>query len=342
MDSLFIAQFLMYLVFMISIVAYATLDGFDLGVGCLHLFAKGDQERRIMINSIGPVWDGNSTWIVIGGGVLFAAFPKAFSTLAPNLYTPFMLLLFGFMLRAAAIEFRSKNKSPRWRSFWDICFFSASLILALIVGTLLGNLIHGMPLNSKGELEGGFLVLFTPYTIIIALLGIACFMMHGSLYVLMKTEGGFHAKVRKWVHLTTAFFLAMWVMGSTMTFVLQPHMTQPFRELPLLMIVPLLSLMAVLSIPILVQKKKDGHAFLASCISIFLLLSLFLVGTFPHIVRSSLDPQASLTLMNSSVSELALWILVGVSFTGAPLSFFYFPYIYRVFKGKVMLNKMSY
>src|SRR5271167_4276320 len=149
MDSLFIAQFLMYLVLMIAIVAYATLDGFDLGVGCLHLFAKGDQERRLMINAIGPVWDGNSTWIVIGGGVLFAAFPKAFSTLAPNLYTPFMMMLFGFMLRAASIEFRSKKHQSWWTSLWDGGFFLASLVLAFIVGLFLGNLIQGLPLNNQ-------------------------------------------------------------------------------------------------------------------------------------------------------------------------------------------------
>lgn len=342
MDSLLIAQFLMYLVLMVAIVAYATLDGFDLGVGCLHLFTRTDEERRIMINSIGPVWDGNSTWIVIGGGVLFAAFPKAFSILAPNLYTPFMLMLFGFMLRAAAIEFRSKKKSLAWRSFWDISFFSASLILAFIVGTVLGNLIHGMPLNSNGEVEGGFLALLHPYSLTIAIMGISCFMMHGSLYVLMKTEGAFHEKIRRWTHLTIAFFLAMWMIGSAMTFAFQPHMTRPFILYPWLLIVPSLSLAAVIAIPVFIRKKQDGNAFLASCLSIFLLLSLFLLGTFPNIARSTLDPAASLTLMNSSVSELALWILVGVSFTGAPLSFFYFPYIYRVFKGKVTLDKMSY
>lgn len=327
---------------MIAIIAYATLDGFDLGVGCLHLFTKTDQERRIMINTIGPVWDGNSTWIVIGGGVLFAAFPKAFSILAPNLYTPFMLMLFGFMLRAAAIEFRSKNKNPTWRSFWDISFFIASLILASIVGIVLGNLIHGMPLDSSGVIEGGLPALLKPYTLTIGLMGIACFMMHGSIFVLMKTEGPFHEKIRRWTHLTIAFFLLMWIIGSTLTFTLQPHMVRPFLLFPPLAIVPLLSLASILAIPYFIRKKQDGYAFLSSCLSIFFLLSLFLLGTYPNIVRSTLDPAASLTLMNSSVSELALWILVGVSMTGAPLSFFYFPYVYRVFKGKVILDKMSY
>jgi cytochrome d ubiquinol oxidase subunit II len=332
----------MYLVFMVAIGSYATLDGFDLGVGCLHLFSKTDQERRIMLNSIGPVWDGNSTWIVIGGGVLFAAFPKAFSILAPNLYTPFMLMLFGFMLRAASIEFRSKKESKKWRSFWDISFALASLILAAVVGLLLGNLIQGMPLNTDGVIEGGLLALFTPYTLIISLLGISCFMMHGSIYVLMKTEGAFHDKVRGWTRFTISCFLILWIISSVMTFMHNPHMIDPFIQFPPLAILPLLSLGAVLGIPLSIRKKKDGLAFVFSCLSIFLFLSLFLVGTFPYLTLSTLDPSASLTFMNSSVSELALWILVGVSLTGVPLSFFYFPYVYRVFKGKVALDHMSY
>ena len=342
MDTYFLAQFLMYLVFMMAITFYATLDGFDLGVGCLHLFSKTDQERRILINAIGPVWDGNSTWIVIGGGVLFAAFPKAFSTLAPNLYTPFMLMLFGFMLRAAAIEFRSKRESKRWRTLWDTSFALASIILTAIVGLLLGNLIQGFPLNKDGIMAGGLTSLLTPYTLVTMLLAFSCFMMHGSLYVLMKTEGAFHDTIRRWTHLTITFFLLMWITTSIMTFIHNPHMVYPFIRFPLFSLLPLLSLGAIVGIPLAIRKKNDGFAFLFSCLSIFFLLSLFLVGTFPYLMRSSIDPAASLTLMNSSVSELALWILVGVSLTGAPLSFFYFPYIYRVFRGKIKLDQMSY
>jgi len=343
MDTLYIAQFIMYAVFMFSIVAYTVLDGFDLGVGCLHLFSKGDQERRLMINAIGPVWDGNSTWIVIGGGVLFAAFPKAFSTLAPNLYTPFMLLLFGFMLRAASIEFRSKGHQKWWTRLWDVGFSFASFVLAFIVGLFLGNLIQGMPIDSQGVLVGGILDLVTPYPLLIALLGISCFMMHGSIYLLMKTEGAFHDKVRKWSHRSIVFFLITWLIGTTATFLTQPRMTEPFLRHPIVGIFPLLSFISIFMILRMLRQKKDGMAFLYSCLSIFFLLALFVIGTFPYLTYSTLDSaQNSLTFMNSSVSELSLWIMVGVTLTGAPLSFFYFPYIYRVFKGKVVLDTHSY
>jgi len=342
-DTNYTAQLIMYVVFMFSIVAYATLDGFDLGVGCLHLFSKGDQERRLMINAIGPVWDGNSTWIVIGGGVLFAAFPKAFSTLAPNLYTPFMLLLFGFMLRAASIEFRSKGHQKWWPVLWDRCFFAASFILASVIGLVLGNLIQGLPLDSQGQLVGGLQALTTPYALLIAVLGIACFMMHGSIYLLMKTEGSFHEKVRMWAHRSIAFFLIAWMAATVATIFQHPHMIEPFKSYPIIGIFPLLSLGSIGMVLLMIRRQKDGFAFLFSCLTIFFLLVLFVIGTFPNIAYSTLDPdQNSLTFMNSSVSELALWILVGVTCSGAPLSFFYFPYVYRVFKGKVQLDTHSY
>ncbi len=342
MDTNYLAQLIMYFVFMFAIVAYATLDGFDLGVGCLHLFARGDRERRLMINAIGPVWDGNSTWIVIGGGVLFAAFPKAFSIMAPNFYTPFMFMLLGFMLRAASIEFRSKGHQSWWPPFWDGCFFAASLLVAFIVGMILGNLIQGVPLNDKGEVVGGIFGLMTFYPLLIAFFGISCFAMHGSLYLLMKTEGAFHDRVRKWSHICIAVFLVFWLAATVATFISYPHMTKLFFKYPVIGVFPLMSLVCIANIPLMIRKKQDGNAFFFSCLSIFFLMALFVIGTFPNLVLSTIHPGHSLTFMNSSVSELALWIMVGVTCTGAPLSFFYFPYIYKVFKGKIQLDAHSY
>ena len=168
-------------------------------------------------------------------------------------------------------------------------------------------------------------------------------MMHGSLYLLMKTEGPFQSKVRRWAHRSILFFLIAWIIGTTMTFLTQPRMTEPFLRHPLVGIFPLLSFIAIFMILKMVRVKKDGMAFLYSCLSILFLLILFVIGTFPYLTYSTLDPDVnSLTFMNSSVSELSLWIMVGVTLTGAPLSFFYFPYIYRVFKGKVVLDAHSY
>jgi cytochrome d ubiquinol oxidase subunit II len=340
MDTITLLQFVMYAVFMFSIVAYATLDGFDLGVGCLHLFTKTDRDRRIMINAIGPVWDGNSTWIVIGGGVLFAAFPKVFATLAPNLYTPLMGMLFGFMLRAAAIEFRSKKPSKKWRSFWDFAFFLASFVLAFIVGLILGNLIRGVPLNNQGVLEGGLFALLNPYAILIAIFGLVTFMMHGSVYLLMKTEGAFYKLMRTWVNRLIILFVFFWLAATGTTLFAYPHMTTPFLTHPILLIVPALSLMCIGGVPFALRTGRSGWAFISSSLSICFLMLLFVIGTYPSIVFSTTGD--SLTFMNSSVSELALWVLVSVSLSAIPLAFFYVSYIHRIFRGKVRIDSSSY
>lgn len=341
--SLEFFQILIYFVFIFSIVAYATLDGFDLGIGSLHLFTKGDNERRLMINAIGPVWDGNTTWIVIGGGVLFAGFPKIFANLSSSLYTPTMLLLFGFMLRGAAVEFRSKQPSYRWRYAWDFCFFFASLLLALMVGLLLGNLIRGLPLELNGEYRGGLIALLTPYPLLVSLLGLSMFMMHGSLYMLMKTEGTFHEKMRLWVKKLVGIFLFFWAATTFATLLFYSHTSKSFFDYPVLWIIPLLSFFSIAGIVYFLSKKNDGFAFISSCSSIIFLLTLFIIATFPNIVLSTVQPEVrSLTLFNSSASKTTLIVMTIIALSGIPLSFFYGVYVYKVFRGKVKLGPMSY
>lgn len=336
-------QVYIYLMFFFGLIAYATLDGFDLGVGSLHLFAKGDNERRLMINAIGPVWDSNTTWIVITSGTLFAGFPMVFANLASSLYLPTMSLLFGFMLRGAAIEFRSKSESLRWRYTWDFAFFVASVMLAIMVGLLLGNLIQGIPLNDKGEYLGSSFALLTPYPILVSLFGLSTFMMHGSLYMLMKTEEKFHDKVRKWSLRLVAVFLVFWIATTITTFYVVPHLVSQFFDYPILWIFPFMSFACIFGILYSVRREWDGLAFTFSCFSIVFLLVLVVVGLFPNILLSSVDPEGrSLTLFNSSASRTALIVIFIVTITGIPLAFFYGAYVYRIFKGKVKLDHMSY
>lgn len=342
MFSLETLQLILYFVFIGSIVAYATLDGFDLGIGSLHLLAKTDEERRLMINAIGPVWDGNTTWIVVGGGVLFAAFPRVFGSLMSGLYTPIMLLIFGFMLRGAAVEFRSKQKSGMWRKTWDLCFSGASLLLALVLGFALGNFIEGIPINAKGEIEGSLVNLMKPYPILVSLFGLSLFTMHGSIFLLMKTEGSFHKRIRRWAKRLIALFLFFWVVTTSVTFTYATHMVQPIIERPILGIFALLSFASIAMILHSIKKGRDGLAFISSCLSIVFLLVLFVVGTFPYFARSTIDPAYSLTLFNSSSTETALLVLAIVALSGFPLTFFYGAYLYRVFRGKVRLDHLSY
>jgi len=176
---------------------YALLDGFDLGVGMLHLFTNTDEHRRLMLNSIGPVWDGNEVWLVTGGGALFAAFPPVYATLFSGFYLPLMLLLTALIFRAVAIEFRSKRPDAWWRRSWDAAFLAGSLLAALLLGITVGNLARGIPLDSSHEFSGSLFDLLSPYSAMVGVTTVALFMMHGSIYVVMKTEGPLHDQARK-------------------------------------------------------------------------------------------------------------------------------------------------
>lgn len=336
-------QIIWYVVIVLSLMCYSMLDGFDLGVGSLHLFSKKDEHRRIFLNAIGPVWDGNEVWLVIVGGALFAGFPDVYATIFSAFYVPCMLLLCALIFRAVAIEFRSKSPSKRWRSCWDRAFCVASILIAFCVGVVLTNLVQGIAINEAHVFVGSFLDFFSPYTLIGGITVVALFSMHGSIYLLMKTEGELHAYLRKWVKWTIGFFVLSYLILSSMTLVFYPHMIEHMRNLPFLFLFPLATLAAVLLVPYHIKKQRDGWAFIFSCLSMIFLFVLFGLGTFPTMVRSSLNPeQFSLTLFNAAASKLTLQVLLIIVIIGIPLVLAYGFYIYRVFRGKVKLDAHSY
>lgn len=321
---------------------YAILDGFDLGVGALHLFVKEDTERRIMLNSIGPVWDGNEVWLVTGGGALFAAFPHVYATVFSGFYTAFMLLLFGLIFRAVAIEFRSKEKMKWWRNMWDTAFSVSSILIAFLMGVALGNIITGIPLDAEKEFAGSFLSLINPYTIMVGITTVALFMMHGSIYAVMKTEGSLQSKIRGWVNNTIIFFVICYVTTTMYTLIYYPHMVQHFKEQPLFFVVAILNMLAIANIPREIFHKRDFLAFLSSCASIVALLILFAIGLFPNIVLSNPNPEFSLNIYNAASSQKTLNIMLIVAAIGVPFVLAYTISIYWVFRGKVKLDNMSY
>lgn len=333
--------FIWYLVMGFAILAYTLLDGFDLGVGALHLFARTDEERRIFLNSIGPVWDGNEVWIVIVMGGLFAGFPNAYATVFSGFYTLLMFLIAGLIFRATAIEFRSKQPSPLWRHFWDAVFSFSSILVAFVLGILLGNMIEGVPLDASQDFTGTFSQFFRPYSIIVGITSIALFAMHGTIYLAMKTEGSAHQTVRRWINKAILSFLFWYIVTSIATLIYMPHMLDRFLAQPYLSIFPLFALLAIISIPYQVRKGNDGWAFVFSCVSISFLLLLFSLGTFPIIVRSTI-PAHSVTIYNAASSPKTLRILLTVVALGLPLVFAYGIWVYRIFRGKVRLEKSSY
>jgi len=321
---------------------YVILDGFDLGVGVLHLFAvKQDAERRVFLNAIGPVWDGNEVWLVTGGGALFAAFPVVYATVFSGFYLAFMALLCALIFRAVAIEFRSKHPSPRWRAFWDAGFAGGSLFSSLLIGVAMGNIVWGVPLDARGEFAGTFLGLLHPYPLLMGVTTVALFAMHGAIYLVLKTEGELETRVRRWVNPLIIAFILCYVILTLATLLYVPHITEAFRREPWFFAVALLVVLAIANIPREVNHGRE-FPFLSSVAAMAGLMALFGIGMFPNLVYSHPQPEHSLTIHNAASSGKTLGIMLTIALLGLPVVLAYSASIYWIFRGKVKLDRMSY
>ena len=321
---------------------YAMLDGFDLGIGALHLFAKEDNERRILLNSIGPVWDGNEVWLVTGGGALFAAFPPVYATVFSGFYFAFMLLLVSLIFRAVAIEFRSKQPMRWWRQMWDISFAGGSVLSALLIGVAMGNIAWGVPVDANGEFAGTFLGLLRPYPLLIGVTTVALFMMHGAIYGVMKTEGAFHNKLRGWAMNAIIFFVISAATTTMATLLYVPHMAARIHDNPWLFSLVLANMLAIANIPREFHRGNDGLAFISSCAVMITLMALFGIDQYPNMVYSWPQPENSLTIYNSVSTPKTLGNMLIIAAIGVPVVVTYTICIYRIFHGKVKLDRMSY
>ena len=321
---------------------YAMLDGFDLGTGALHLFTKTDQDRRIMLNAIGPVWDGNEVWLVTGGGALFAAFPEVYATSFSGFYIAMMLLLVGLIFRAVAIDFRSKQEMKWWRQLWDVSFSVSSILSSLLIGVALGNIARGIPLDARGEFIGNFFMLLNPYAIMVGITTVALFMMHGAIYLVMKTEGELQSRIRGWVNNTIIFFIICYVTTTMATLLYVPHMSANIKANPWLFVVPLLNMLAIANIPREIHHRREFRAFLSSCASMIALLALFGIGMYPNLILSNPEVANSLNIYNSASSDKTLGIMLIIAALGMPMVIAYTTSIYWIFRGKVKLDSTSY
>lgn len=326
----------------VLLTGYAILDGFDLGVGTLHLFAKSDPERRAMMNSIGPVWDGNEVWLVTAGGALFAAFPDAYATAFSGFYLPFMFLLFALIFRAVAIEFRSKKESHIWRSIWDMAFFLSSSLSSLLFGVAVGNMIQGIKIGPDMEYHGSFLDLLQPYPLLVGAFNLSMFAMHGSVYLYMKTEGEFQARVRHWVWHTFGAFAILYVLTTIVTLAEVPSATRNFKDFPWVWVIVVLNVLAIANIPRAIHLGFPVRAFVSSACTIAALVFLMGIALFPHLIISSISPAYNLTAYTASSSQKTLAVMRNVAFLGMPFVLCYTAAIYWVFRGKVRLDPMSY
>ncbi|MDM8005100.1 MAG: cytochrome d ubiquinol oxidase subunit II [Phycisphaerae bacterium] len=321
---------------------YAILDGFDLGVGILHLAARDDRERRVLMNSIGPLWDGNEVWLVTFGGAMFAAFPHAYATIFSGFYIAFMALLLALIFRAVSLEFRGKTASPTWRRIWDVGFFAGSLLATFLFGVAVGNAMIGMPIGPDMEFAGSFTDLLRPYPLLVGCFTVAMFAMHGAIYLYLKTEGQLQERIGSWMWHTFGAFLVLYLMTTIFTLANIPSATRNFADHPWAWVVVVLNVLAIANIPRAIYLGRPGYAFVSSCCTIAAFIFLFSIALSPNLVASSLSPEYSLTIYNAASSARTLTIMLIIAIIGMPFVLAYTGVIYWLFRGKVQLGEHSY
>ncbi len=322
---------------------YAILDGFDFGAGAWHLFLKNEESRRIALNAVGPVWDGNEVWLVIGGGAMFAGFPVLYATLFSAMYIPFMLFLLFIIFRAISIEFRGKEKMLWWRKMWDISYSVSSIMLAFLLGVVLGNVLQGLPIGKDYSYHGGiFFYFLNPYAIMTGITTLALLMSHGAIFLLLKTEGQLYAKLASLLRKGIFFFIVSFGVTTLYTLIYIPHLSDRLMDDPILFIVPLLAFLSIANIPRLANKERYLPAFLFSSITISLLLALVAIELYPTLLRSSIDPKFNIDIYNAASSGKSLGVMLTIVAIGVPLMLGYTVFAYKTFRGKVKLDETSY
>jgi cytochrome d ubiquinol oxidase subunit II len=326
----------------VLITGYAILDGFDLGVGVLHLFTHDSQERRLYLNAIGPVWDGNEVWLLTGGGALFAAFPMVYATVFSGFYLAIMLLLVALIFRAVSLEFRGKVDSERWRRIWDWAFGLGSLLPAVLFGIAIGNIVRGVPIDAAGRWAGSFPGLLNPYAILIGVFSLILFTMHGAIYLTLKTDGALRERMIVWASGSWIAVVVLYFLATLATIFVSPFLFEGMVRNPLFWVLFILLLVSLLTIPAFLKAARHVRAFLASSLAIACIIGLSAVSLFPRLVPSSIDLAYSLTITNAASSQTTLATMLIIALIGMPLVIGYTIFIYRVFKGKVVLTSDSY
>jgi cytochrome d ubiquinol oxidase subunit II len=308
----------------------------------LHLLARGDDERRTLIATIGPIWDGNEVWLVTFGGALFGAFLEAYATVFSGFYIVFMLVLLALIARAVSLDFRSKTASPAWRKTWDVVFFLSSTLATLLFGVGVGNAMIGVPLTERGIYAGGFFNLLNPYAASVGLLAVAMFLMHGSIYLHLKTTGQLRDRIVRWMWCGYGLFVTMYLVVTMATWFLVPRATAPFENYRFAWLVVVINVVAVLSIPYALSRHWSGRAFFASCLTVSALVLLLGLTLFPNLVTSNPNPANSLTIYSAASSPKTLRIMLIMAIIGMPFVVAYTSIIYWVFRGRVAVGQESH
>lgn len=315
------------------------LEGFDYGVGILLPFlGKNDVERRMLINTIGPVWDGNEVWMITAGGALFAAFPSVYATLFSGFYLALFVLLIGLIVRGVAFEFRSKDESPHWRSAWDWMIFIGSLLPAVLWGVAVTNLLQGVPINAQMHYTGTFFDLLSPYTLLGGIAFLLVFVYHGALFLTLKLEEGPLAAQARKAALGVGIFTAIACLGLVgMTYAHTDLFEKTGAGIALWGAVAAFVLSYIFAIV-----RLSGWGFVLSGLTVALTTVAFFWGLFPRLMVSSLDPSWSLTIYNSSSTPYTLKIMTVAALVLVPIVLAYQIWTYWVFRKRVTAKELEY
>jgi cytochrome bd ubiquinol oxidase subunit II len=321
---------------------YFMSDGFDLGVGSLLPFlAKTDEEKRIMYNSMGPLWDGNEVWLLTAGGVTFAAFPKVYAVMFSSLYSALMLVLFALILRGVSFEFRNKVDHPGWRKIWDSCMFVGSLLPAILLGAAFANIFRGIPFDENGVYQGTLITLLNPYGLLGGVLFLSLFLVHGAIWLSIKSEGDLHVRAVQTAHKLWWPLLIVAVIFLIAS-AISTRLYQNYLAHPALFLVIAITVLALLGIKIFLSKEHFWKAWFSSALTIIGATFYGIIGLYPNMFPSSMNPAYSLTAHNASSSPLTLKIMLVVAVIFVPIVLAYQIWTYNLFKHKVTQEDLSY
>jgi cytochrome d ubiquinol oxidase subunit II len=320
----------------VMLTVYSILDGFDLGVGALHLFvARTDEERRSTLNAIGPVWNGNEVWLLAAGGMLVVSFPRVYAAGFSGFYLALILVLWCLIARGVAIEFRSQFASPLWRSFWDTIFWIGSLLLCLLLGVALGNVLRGLPIDETGYFNGSLALLLNPYSLVIGVLSVAVLLWHGANYLALKTEGGIELRARRTAGALYWVVLLMTVIATGATFLVRRDLPAGWSRHPYLFLLPAIAVLALVLGGMARVGDRERTAFRASALLIAGLLGSAAATAYPTLLRSTINPAFSLDIHNAAAAPHGLMTAFLANMVGLVAVVIYVSYAYRIFRGKV-------
>ena len=325
-----------FIVLAFMLAGYAVLDGFDLGVGALHLLlGQNTRERGRLIDAIGPVWNGNEVWLLAAGGAMIAAFPHLYATSFSGFYLALMIVLWLLVLRGLGIEFRHGIDHDMWRQAWDVAFSLSSALLALLFGVALGNVLRGVPLDERGEFQGTFSLMLNWFALLGGVLSVALLSMHGAAWVAVKTDGPLQQRARRYAGALWWAAMALLAAMVAASFVVRPDFTANFAAHPWLLLAPAVTVAAALAVRYFQGRQDDRRAFAAGAVLIAGILASVAAGLYPRLLPAAAgSAHPGLDIFNAASPEGSLRTALAIYLWGLALVVLYQVSVYRIWRGK--------